>query len=302
MATAVTMYFDLTKLPDSTAGVRPLSFYMEKGKPTLELNSPMVIFCDDTSYELIKEMRGERPTHYIVKPFYEYDFYKDHYNIVKQNRVGNTMYIDSRVTSSYFLLTVFKFYTLHIASQLNIFHTTHFAWVDFGSSHLLRDFATYMPKLLEAPHPKVSFCCIHYRGAEEMTLTSAFALGGLCSVGATVFTVEKEYVTRFYTGCMSIFYQLLKHGLGHHEEQLMAYFYHRYPELCTIYYGDYYSIASNYHTIRQDWNCIKRCFIDNALNQNRRDLAIQAADAALSAYDKGVLGLSSDDIIWLKGL
>ena len=55
--TLVTMYFNLKNLPDATTVVRPESFYMEKGKAILEINSPMVIFCDNTTHSKIKEMR-----------------------------------------------------------------------------------------------------------------------------------------------------------------------------------------------------------------------------------------------------
>jgi hypothetical protein len=110
-----------------------------------------------------------------------------------------------------------------------------------------------------------------------MTMTSAFARGGHCGVGATCFTVERDYVRRFYSGCMSIFHELLLHGLGHHEEQIMAYFYHRYPDLCTIYYGDYYSIVTNYHGVKEDISSIRHFFINEARTKGRPDLAREAS-------------------------
>jgi FkbM family methyltransferase len=275
-STVVTMYFNIKDLPDSTAEVRPKSFYMEKGRVTLGLPAPMVVFCDETCVEDIRRLRGDLPTHYIVKSIAEYDFYKDHYPIIKANREGQAAYVGSRNTVSYCLLTVFKFHAMRIAAELDPFKTSHYAWVDFGGSHILRRLAEEGPAMLAAPHPKVSFCYIHYRGAAEMTMTSAFASGGCCGVGATCFTVERDYVRRFYSGCMSIFHELVLHGLGHHEEQIMAYFYHRYPELCTIYYGDYYSIVTNYHGAKEDIPSIRHFFINEAKAKGRSDLAAAA--------------------------
>jgi len=298
--TVVTMYFNLTKFEDATDSVRPQSFYMEKGRATLALDFPMVIFCDDTCYEDIKALRGDRPTHYIVKALTDYDFYKDNYPIIKKNREGNPQYENSRNTSSYCILTVFKLYAMWLAKLASPFEATHYAWVDFGGSHILRSFEEYAPLMLKNPHPKVSFCYIHFRGAQEMTMMSEFAKGGYCGVGATCFTIESDYVSRFYNGCLSIFHEMLALKLGHHEEQVMAYFYHRYPQLCTLYYGDYYSILTNYHSIRDDYSSIKRYFISEALAKGRQDLATEAAKAVLSSVVNGTIQLNESEIEWLR--
>jgi hypothetical protein len=301
--TVVTMYFNIKNLPDATDQVRPQSFYMEKGRATLGLDFPMIVFCDDTCYDDIKTLRGDRPTHYIVKSLLDYDFYKDNYDIIKNNRVGNPHYVDSRNTTSYCILTIFKLYAMHLAKQSSPFiEATHYAWVDFGGSHILRNFEEYAPLMLRAPHPKVAFCYIHFRGAQEMTMTSEFAKGGYCGVGATCFTIERDYVSRFYNACISIFHEMLAIKLCHHEEQIMAYFYHRYPELCTLYYGDYYSILSNYHVVRDDYESVKRYFIMESLVKGRRDLASGAAKAVLSSVENGNISLHQNEIEFLKSL
>jgi hypothetical protein len=301
-STAVTMYFNIKNFPDATDNVRPKSFYMDKGRATLALDVPMVVFCDDTCVDDIKELRGDRPTEYIVKPLVEYDFYKDHYQTIRHNREGNPMYVNSRNTTSYCLLTVFKFYAVHSTAMKNPFNTTHFAWVDFGCSHILRDLPTDGPKMLAQPNPKISFCYIHYRGAEDLTMTSHFGRGGLCGVAATCFTVEGTYSAQFYHGCMAIFHEMLVHKNCHHEEQIMAYFYHRYPELCTIYYGDYYSVASNYHGVREDFPGIWHHFIQEALRKNRHDLAKECARAVLDSVEKGRISLCYNDVALLQGI
>ena len=300
--TIVTMYFNIKNLPDATDQVRPQSFYMEKGRATLALDFPMVVFCDNTCYEDIKALRGDRPTHYIVKSLLDYDFYKDNYDIIKKNRVGNPYYVDSRNTPSYCILTVFKLYAMHLAKQTSPFEATHYAWVDFGGSHILRNFEEYAPLMLKNPHPRVAFCYIHFRGTQEMTMTSEFSKGGYCGVGATCFTIESDYITRFYNACMSIFHEMLAIKLCHHEEQIMAYFYHRYPELCTLYYGDYYSILSNYHVARDDYASIKRYFISEAVAKGRRDLAVEAAKAVLSSVTNNTISLPHSEIEFLKSL
>ena len=102
----------------------------------------------------------------------------------------------------------------------------------------------------------ISFCYIHYRGANDMLKSSTYAKGGCCGVAATCYTIEKQYVASFYNGCLSIFHELLAYGLYHANEQVMTYFYDRFPEKCNIYSGDYYSVASNYIAITEDYDCI----------------------------------------------
>jgi hypothetical protein len=293
--TIVTMYFNIKNLPDATESVRPKSFYMEKGRPTLTLNYPMIIFCDDTCYEDIKAIRGDRPTHYIVKSLLDYDFYRDNFPIVRKNREGNPKYVGNRVTASYCILTVMKLYSIYMAKQVSPFESTHYAWVDFGGSHILRNFEEYAPKMLDAPHPKISFCYIHFRGADELTMTSEFSNGGYTSIGATCFTVESSYVERFYTGCMSVFYEMLAVRLCHHEEQVLAYFYHRYPHLCSLYYGDYASSLTNYHVVREDYYSIKRYFINEALNKGYSHLAAKCAKDILGSAAAGTIVLPPEE-------
>lgn len=300
--TIITMYFNIKDFPDATPQVRPKSFYMDKGRATLELEAPMVVYCDETCLEDIKVLRGDRPTEYIVKPLVEYDFYKDHYPVIKKNREGNAMYVNHRNTTSYCLLTVFKFYAVHLAALRNPYKTSHFAWVDFGCSHILRDLPGDGPKMLAAPHPKISFCYIHYRGAADLTMTSEFGRGGLCGVSATCFTVEGSYVSRFYNGCMAIFHEMLVHKNCHHEEQIMAYFYDRYPELCTIYYGDYYSVVGNYHGVKEDFPGIWSHFIVEAYHKNRSDLAKACAASILDSVEKGRIVLAEHDISRLRSV
>lgn len=305
--TVVTMYFNLRNLVDATDEVRPKSFYMDKGRATLSLNTPMVIFCDDTCYEDIKALReaslanASELTTYIIKPITEYDFYKESFPVIRKNREGNELYVNSRNTSSYFILCMFKILGLFIAKQRNPYGTPFYAWIDFAGSHIMRSFSTYAPKMLENPNPKVSFCYIHYRNGQELTLKNNFC-AGFCGVGATAFTVEAEYINQFYNGTMSIFHEILFHKMGHADEQVLTCFYNKYPELCSIYYGDYYSILANYHFVREDYNSIRKYFIKETINKGRSDLALICISNVLASVRKNYLILSESDYTSLVSL
>ena len=57
--TVVTMFFNLKHLRDSSNGTRDLEFYMNNGKATLQLRYPMVVFCDESTVDMIKKIRDD---------------------------------------------------------------------------------------------------------------------------------------------------------------------------------------------------------------------------------------------------
>jgi hypothetical protein len=94
----------------------------------------------------------------------------------------------------------------------------------------------------------------------------------------------------------AIFYEKLYKEVGHTDETVMTYCYDRYPEIFSIYWGDYYSIFTNYHHVTNDYNTIKRCFINEAKNKNRNDLAVKAIENILESIQLNKLKLSDDEI------
>ena len=300
-ATVVTMYFNISEFEDANDIVRPKSFYMEKGRATLELDSPMVIFCDDTCYEDIKSIRNvsvsnaSDKTTYIIKPMKEYDFYNFSFPVIQKNRIGNEIYIKNRVTASYLIICMFKTVAMFIAKQKNPYGTPFYAWVDFGGSHVMTGFPKYAPKMLANPHPKVSFCIIHYRDAEELSSVKTNFNLGYTGAAGTTFTVETEYMDQFYNGMMSIYHEMLFHKMGHTDEQVLTYFQYRHPELCNIFYGDYYSILMNYHSIRENFWTIKRYVIDEALEKGRHDVARKCIAEVFRSIREGALTIKPSE-------
>jgi len=291
--TVVTMFYNLKNLKDSSNSTRPLDFYVENGKSTLRLAYPMVIFCDEETIDIIKKVRNEVdasiPTTYVVKPLLEYDFYSHNFDIIEESREGKSHYghPGQRNTTSYFLITMFKSVCLRIAKQRNDYGSKFYAWVDLGCNHVLKNVAEYAPKMLDNPKPKICSCYIHYRNKDELAdLHGFFREGGPCGMAATVFTAEASYIDRFYNGMMEIFHMQLCERTGHSDEQTMTLCYDRYPELFTIYNGDYYSILTNYHDTTTDLSAIKYHFIYNTMNAKRFDLAKPAIMRVLDTLNK----------------
>jgi hypothetical protein len=284
-STIVTFYFNLKNLEDSNHGTRDVSFYLENGKHTLQINNPMVIFCDDVTRPVIQKIREEltsAPTMYIEKNIDEYDHYWMNYSTIKKNRKDTRTYLDptSRSTISYLLLCTFKIHALKIAKERNDFDSTHFIWMDFGCGHVVyRPVDVAVSRVLAAPRDKVACLYIHYRSRESLKDMESSVTRGICGIAGTFFSVETGYIDRLFTVMQTIFYEMLAKKIGHNDEQILTYAYDRYPELFSLYYGDYYSTISNYHTSIEDHASIKKLFIKPAIAAGRVDLAKQAINS-----------------------
>jgi hypothetical protein len=304
----VTEFFNLSELKDTSKGTRPREFYMQNGKGTIQLECPMIIFCDADTRPMIQEIREDAadptkyPTVYIEKNIAEYDHYKLNWELVNENRLRSSYYKDGgRNTTSYFLTTSFKFVALRIAEERNDFDATHYFWIDFGIQHVVKtDVSKLTHLMLENPHPKIGALYIHYRSKEDLNNMEWVCNQGTCGMAGGVFSVEKHLVRTLYTLAMSIFYEQMNKGVGHADEQIFTYCYNRRPDLFTLYYGDYYSLICNYHTVKKDWYTIKECFIKRTVGSCRRDLAVTAARKVLESVEKGDLRLSADDIQFLN--
>jgi hypothetical protein len=248
----------------------------------------MVIFCDSSTVDIIKEIRDKEvgnsaQTEYIVKNIAEYDFYKLHYDNIVNNRKTYSTGDHGRVTASYFLTTTFKNIALYMAKQKNFFNSTHYAWVDFGCNHMLRSLAEHAPLMLSNPKPKITICYIHYRGHNQLyPIKNFLSNGGPCAIATTAYTVEASYIDKLYNTVMNVFHEQLFEGYGHADEQVMTYCYDKHPEIFNLYYGDYYSIFTNYHKPNEDQHAIYQYFIRHALECGRNDLAIDAANSILT--------------------
>ena len=305
-STIVTFYFNLKDLKDSTNLVRPQSFYMEKGIETLKLKYPMVIFCDNTTYSIIKQIRDkyitdDTLTKYIIKNITDYNFYKDNIDKIINNRKDIEYYKGNRNTPSYYLVCMFKIIAISISKEKNFFNTNYYAWVDFGCSHIVRDFNNSIIKMLDNPKPKITLCYIHYRTKNEMYILIN-TIGGFCGIAAAIFTLEKEYILDFYNNIFTIFYELLNNNIGHAEEQILTLFYDKYPELCTINYGDYYSILTNYHDIIEDIDCIINFYINEAIKKGRNDLAVECAKSIMKSVNKNNITIDQHKVTFLETL
>lgn len=271
------MFFNLKRSDDASVTTRPPEFYVNHGKQTLSVPYPMVIFCDQETRPLLEPIRGtEHPTIYIERSIFDYDHVKSLLPIVKENRKSSPHYMahNERNIPSHFMVTSFKPYAMYLAKQS--YPADYYMWLDLGGSHVLRGFPDAVHSIVKNPRPKIASCYIHYRARSELYPETAYLSFGPCGFAGTAFTVQSEYIERFYTGMFGIMYDQVSKGVGHTEEQCMIYLYDEHPDWFTLYFGDYYSCLTNYHSTREDRDCVRVHFIENARKAGRNDLAALA--------------------------
>jgi len=126
LSTIVTGYFKLNISKSSD------TIYKEWMKNMLIIDNPMIIFCDNESYEFIQEMRMDKKDKTVIiitilVEFYSYNYvneYIDNYNIDKEQHVGHNPIL--------YMIWAEKSHFLKRAIELDPFKTDYFLWVDIG--------------------------------------------------------------------------------------------------------------------------------------------------------------------------
>lgn len=310
--TVVTAFFDLSKMRDATTSTRDFNFYFKHGRFTLGVKTPMVIFCDSVTYPEIKKIREELLgieqsnllTRYIVKGLLEYDYYEQVFPHIVDYRKNLPGYQNpsNRNTPSYYLATMFKFHSLNIAYHANYFpKTTHYAWLDFGCGHILREPTKYIDTILASPKNKVSMGSIVFTPLKVIEDFHGYlANGGQCGTCGIFFTIERSYMRKFISYIFSVFYELLGHGYGHNDEQVVIYVVMRYPELFNLHFCDYYSGLANYFLPIEDIHSVLKFGLDRAIQYNEREYAKMIAKQLNQSVQEKRITLDEDNMNKVK--
>ena len=278
--TLVTAYFNLTKCYDASQEIknRDANYYFHHSISTLHLPYNLVIYCDEESLPLLKQIRPtylESRTLYIIQNFEEFQFKKngqflnenfsDYRKKIIENRNNKPYYFDNRNTASYYLFCMARYAMLKEVIEKNYFHSTHFSWINFciermGFQNLIR-----LDEALSIKRSKFSTCYIDYIPEKLINDTYEYFRFGRCSMCSGFFTGNKEYMYKVCDLIENKFLHYLENGYGHADEQLYSPVYFNNPDLFEHYYGDYQQMITNYTYIYDApeppiYNFIKRSY------------------------------------------
>ncbi len=140
--TLLTAYFNLAKCVDASKEIkeRDQRYYLSHSYSTLSLPYNLVVYTDEDSLPLIKEIRPkflEDKTFYVIWDFENIRFVKDgkelnenfsdYRNKIYKNRSEKPYHFDPRNTASYYLFCLSRYAMLKDIIIKNPFKSTHFA-------------------------------------------------------------------------------------------------------------------------------------------------------------------------------
>lgn len=279
--TLVTAYFNLTKCPDASAEIcaRDKNYYFSHALSTLSLPYNLMIYCDQESYDQIRQLRPAwfaDKTRYIIREFDDLRFYKhgeplsrqfrDYREKINENRRKNPYYFDNRNTASYYLFCMARYAMLKETITENPFGSTHFAWINFciermGFQNLIR-----LDEALAVKRDRFSTCYIDYVPESLVKDTHEYFRFGRCSMCSGFFTGNAEYMFKVCDLVENKFLEYLNKGYGHADEQLFSPVYFENPDLFEHYYGDYLQMITNYKYIYEAPEPPIYNFIRNSFN------------------------------------
>lgn len=206
MTTIVTGYFELDI---SKASPDKYRLWMSN---MLMNNNPMVIFCDENSYNTINELRkgNETNTRIIITDFEEFLCYR------YVNHFHNHMRLDHELKRGHnlFLYMIWneKSNFLKRAIELNPFNSDYFLWVDIGCFRLPNTEFLNWPnpkRIEEIPKDKVLLLSVEPFSPIELSIYKLEDLPNFQRanrIGAPIFGGGKEILLKWH----QLYYQMLE--------------------------------------------------------------------------------------------
>ena len=247
--TIVTAFFDLAGIENNQQR-RSCDDYLKHGKYVMGLDVNLVIFIDPIHVEYCQQQRKGKEDKTKIYPvkFQELENF-NYLEHIRINRTNNPVCNASAIkdTPSYIVLTWSKFEMLKKTINDNPLNSTHFAWLDFGISHVANLTYVETDNVFKNLKDKVSIEMLkpitqqtiqdrkHYFSYIPGHLAAGYITGGKETLSKLIDYFEQECHT------------ILAEGFGPSEEQIMPILCMKYPELFEFYFGDYDGVLSNYH-------------------------------------------------------
>ena len=250
--TLVTAYFNLTKCADASDEIkkRDKAFYMQHATFTLSLPYNLIIYCDAESEEMIRKIRPDYPTKYVICEFDDFALggrtFDELRTQIHQNRQAKPYHFDPRNTASYYLFCVSRYIMMKEVIESNPFQSTHFAWINFCMERMGYQNLVRLDEALSIRRDKFSTCYIDYIPPSLVENTHEYFRYGRCSMCSGFFTGNTTYMYQVCDLIETQFLTYLDQGYGHADEQLYSPVYFAHPDLFEHYYGDYSQMITNY--------------------------------------------------------
>jgi hypothetical protein len=252
--TIVSAFFDLATRENNNQRVNADN-YLKSAEYILDLDVNLVLYIEPAFVQFCKERRKDKQhkTEIYELRFEDLYYYK-YIETVTNNSKKNPIYAacSYKDTPNYMIVTWSKLNLLHQTILKNPFNTTHFAWLDFGITHVADITYIEEDKIFENIPDKIRILMLKPFRDDDFKNRQYYYTHRFGHIGAGYITGSKESFVKFYEIFDNELQAVLTEGYGPSEEQIYPLLCNKFPELFEFYYGDYRDILSNYKIFRTD--------------------------------------------------
>lgn len=284
--TLITGFFDLQKREKSSR--RDKDYYFEKAEFLFKQDQNIIFFIDTEYYfDIWKRRKAHNlldKTYIIPVACEDLEYVKLHLEATKLNFLKHPVhnFQPGKETPLYILITWSKFKLLNAAVRLNPFNSTHFAWIDFGLSHIAKTHDTILDLCLSQFEDKIKILSMKHLAKTELVDMNRYYDWIWGKMAAGFITGSKDNMLRLCDLFDKKVENVMKLGRAILEEQILPLIHAENPDLFKFYYGDYDYILFNYHKLQGNVNII----LANVVwcrERNEFDMANEICEALLDS-------------------
>lgn len=215
--------------------------YLAAATTLLDTPHSFVIFCEPDLEAPLREIRGDRPTVYMVVDFEELPFWHLFPTIVANNKANPVLNVSpQKFTDLYYLIINHKVEFVRHAAEANPFNTNWFAWVDVRAV-LPATGLTGLTQWWDPDHVNVFMMNL---GTREMRHDFFRYNHGL--IACVCFTGRRHQILNFTETAIREWKIALAHGYCPSDETMFACMVETYPDMVSpLGAGDYGDVMKN---------------------------------------------------------
>jgi len=240
----------ITALYDISRPDRDFSFYLNYIKDLLKFKLPLVIFCNNITYQNLKIIERPYYTRFIIKEIEDLEFYRKYYKDIYKN-INNINFINTvkeygrieTINSNYNIIQYSKFYFIEEVKK--IINSKYYIWLDAGVSRFFdkipeRIFPNYeklsnkiIIQTFKESEIKEKFNCNFKEALDKINLFDECTNSRYLIIGTTII-VPKDYVEKLKNNIIIQFNKMLEIGFLNNEQVAIEFCVKENPEMFDI--------------------------------------------------------------------
>ena len=275
--------------------LRDINESIQTMETLLKVPCYLIIFCDSSSIEKIKEIRNkyhfENITYYIQKELHELDYFS-YVDVIRKNREKYHPTKDARTSPESHFICCSKFNFVLKAIELDPFHTKKFGWIDSNVKtnfeKICRDYKNNM--LLKVLHNcndqfNIQILNVCDKKFKESKNKREFYQQYQWIVCGCLFVTTKEIGKKILTRLNENFIQTTEEGYGHGEEMIYLEILDEFYDDIHRSYGDYNTILNNFVKQKKDFHYVYHQIVQKYLHFGYYKECIDCCKKLLISYE-----------------